>query len=69
MLPGVTYGAKTRYLLVHKTKRIVSMASSILIVEDDLVFSTMMKTWLTKKGFEVDTASTNARARKLLAEA
>ena len=44
------------------------MASSILIVEDDLVFSTMMKTWLTKKGFEVDTASTNARARKLLAE-
>ena len=28
----------------------------------------MMKTWLTKKGFEVDTASTNARARKLLAE-
>ncbi|MDM8155294.1 sigma-54 dependent transcriptional regulator [Bacteroides gallinaceum] len=44
------------------------MASSILIVEDDLVFSTMMKTWLTKKGFEVDTASANTRARKLLAE-
>ena len=43
------------------------MASSILIVEDDLVFSTMMKTWLTKKGFQVDTASANARARKLLA--
>ena len=42
------------------------MASSILIVEDDLVFSTMMKTWLTKKGFQVDTASANARARKLL---
>lgn len=44
------------------------MASSILIVEDDLVFSTMMKTWLTKKGFQVDTASANTRARKLLAE-
>lgn len=44
------------------------MASSILIVEDDLVFSTMMKTWLAKKGFEVDTASATARARKLLAE-
>ena len=44
------------------------MASSILIVEDDLVFSTMMKTWLTKKGFQVDTVSANARARKLLAE-
>ena len=44
------------------------MASSIVIVEDDLVFSTMMKTWLTKKGFQVDTASANTRARKLLAE-
>lgn len=44
------------------------MASSILIVEDDLVFSTMIKTWLTKKGFQVDTVSANARARKLLAE-
>lgn len=44
------------------------MASSILIVEDDLVFSTMMKTWLTKKGFQVDTASANTRARKLLEE-
>ena len=45
-----------------------TMASSILIVEDDLVFSTMIKTWLAKRGFEVDTASANARARKLLAE-
>ena len=44
------------------------MASSILIVEDDLVFSTMMKTWLMKKGFQVDTVSANVRARKLLAE-
>ena len=43
------------------------MAASILIVEDDLVFSTMMKTWLTKKGFEVSTASNCARARKQLA--
>lgn len=44
------------------------MASSLLIVEDDLTFSTMLKTWLKKKGFEVETASTQARARKLLAE-
>ena len=29
------------------------MASSILIVEDDLTFSTMLKTWLGKKGFEI----------------
>ena len=42
------------------------MPHSILIVEDDLTFSTMLKTWLGKKGFSVDTASSNARARKQL---
>lgn len=40
------------------------MVPSILIVEDDLTFSTMLKTWLVKKGFEVETASTQAKARK-----
>ena len=33
------------------------MPHSILIVEDDLTFATMLKTWLGKKGFSVDTAS------------
>lgn len=42
------------------------MTQFILIVEDDLTFATMLKTWLGKKGYEVETASTNARARKLL---
>lgn len=42
------------------------MSYSILIVEDDLTFATMLKTWLGKKGFSVDTASSNARARKQL---
>lgn len=42
------------------------MTQSILIVEDDLTFATMLKTWLGKKRYEVETASTNARARKLL---
>ena len=42
------------------------MALSILIVEDDLTFSTMLKTWLGKKGFEIETAGTQLRARKLL---
>lgn len=42
------------------------MTQSILIVEDDLTFATMLKTWIGKKGYEVETASTNARARKLL---
>lgn len=42
------------------------MIPSILIVEDDLTFSTMLKTWLSKKGFEVETISTSARAKKQL---
>lgn len=42
------------------------MSHSILIVEDDLTFATMLKTWLGKKGFSVDTAGSNARARKQL---
>ncbi len=42
------------------------MPRSILIVEDDLTFATLLKTWLGKKGFAVDTASSNARARKQL---
>lgn len=42
------------------------MGNAILIVEDDLTFATILKTWLGKKGFQVDTASNNARARKQL---
>ena len=42
------------------------MIPSILIVEDDLTFSTMLKTWLGKKGFDVETAGTCAKARKLI---
>lgn len=42
------------------------MANAILIVEDDLTFATILKTWLGKKGFQVDTATSNARARKQL---
>ena len=42
------------------------MVPSILIIEDDLTFSTMLKTWLGKKGFEVDTASSSSRAKKQL---
>lgn len=42
------------------------MIPSILIVEDDLTFSTMLKTWLSKKGFDVETAGTCAKARKVI---
>ena len=30
---------------------------SILIIEDDITFSLMLKTWLGKKGFVADTRS------------
>ena len=42
------------------------MTPSILIIEDDLTFATMLKTWLGKKGFEVDTAGSSSRAKKQL---
>ena len=40
------------------------MMSSILIVEDDITFGMMLKTWLGKKGFEVSSVGNIARARK-----
>jgi len=40
----------------------------ILIVDDDLTLSTLLRTWLHKKGCEVDTAPDAARAMKRLAE-
>lgn len=40
------------------------MMRSILIVEDDITFGMMLKTWLGKKGFEASSVSTIARARK-----
>lgn len=40
------------------------MMRYILIVEDDITFGMMLKTWLGKKGFEVSSVSNIARARK-----
>lgn len=37
---------------------------SILIVEDDITYGMMLKTWLEKKGFRVASASSIARAQK-----
>lgn len=42
------------------------MANSILIVEDDLTFATMLKTWLCRKGFDVYTSSGVSNACKEL---
>ena len=41
---------------------------SILIVEDDITYGMMLKTWLGKKGFQVSSASSIARAQKLIGE-
>lgn len=49
-------------------KKISLMPHHILIVEDDLTFSTMLRTWLGKKGFLVDTASTVGKAVKSFLE-
>ena len=40
--------------------------ASILIVEDDLTFATLLKTWLGKQGFLTATAGDLPQARKLL---
>jgi rteB len=42
------------------------MSTHILIIEDDLTFSTMLSVWLRKKNFEVTTASSVAAAVKVL---
>ena len=40
--------------------------AAILIVEDDLTFATMLKTWLGKQGFQTSTAGDLSKAHKLL---
>ena len=39
---------------------------SILIVEDDITYSMILKAWLAKKGFQVQSASSIARAQKVV---
>ena len=39
------------------------VAKSILIVEDDITYGMMLKTWLGKKGFRVASASSIQRAK------
>ena len=42
------------------------MTPHILIVEDDVTFSLMLKTWLGKKNIQVDTYTTVGAAKKAL---
>ena len=43
------------------------MEERILIVDDDITFALMLRTWLSKRGFGVETASSAAAARTALA--
>lgn len=42
--------------------------ASILIVEDDLTYATMMQTWLRKKGFTVERASSVSAAARAVTD-
>ncbi len=41
---------------------------SILIIEDDLTFSKILRAWFSRRGFEVDTAENGSQARKKTTE-
>lgn len=49
--------------MLPTTKTSEMREPSILIIEDDLTFSTMMKTWLNKKGFSTESVSTIETAK------
>lgn len=47
-------------------KKRIGMQPSILIVEDDVTFSLMLKTWLGRKGFLVESRASVSEAQKCL---
>lgn len=63
MLEVTTRFVRSLNLSIHRTM------IHILLVDDDLTFSTMLSTWLRKKGFTVSTASSVAAAVRLLIQA
>ncbi len=56
------------YLFIkYRYKGFDSFMYSLLIVEDGIAYSTMMQTWLKKKGFDVDkVSSVGAAAKKII---
>lgn len=57
--------AKQRlFLLCKPESKDECFMDSLLIVEDDIAYSTMMQTWLRKKGFDVDKVSSVGAAVK-----
>ena len=62
---NIRFSDKTTYLCVRKETKDKAM-KSILIVEDDITYGMMLKTWLGKKGFQVTSVSSIAHAQKHL---
>ena len=56
-----------RQIFVYETKK--NNMPSILILEDDITFSLMLKTWLGRKGFEVSSVSSVSDARSRIEDA
>ena len=76
-VPGVLYkykkciyichgSVKSLIFVIHLHYSCMMNDNHILIVEDDLTFAMMLRTWLAKKGFHVDTVSRVSDAVKLL---
>lgn len=53
-------------LPLYRTNCKTTNMKRVLIVEDDVTFGTMLKSWLCKKGFDASTTSTVARAQKAI---
>lgn len=54
------------FVFYWKKMKIDKRSQQILIVEDDLTYATMLKTWLERKGFKVTTASKVSQACTLI---
>lgn len=71
VMPGGTHGGRKYpcdYRGSAKKGIFVVNMERILIVDDDITFGLMLKTWLSKKGFGTQTAASAAAARTALAE-
>ena len=56
-----------RYIYTKYTQKAVLM-DNLLIIDDDLTLGLMLKTWLTKKGFNVETAINISDAKKKITQ-
>ena len=53
-------------LPLYRTNCKTTNMKRVLIVEDDVTFGTILKSWLCKKGFDASTTNTVARAQEAI---